>query len=278
MKWRKRGRSVPLSDAFAISFYSSISIYILVFRVYINIVGSGESEFFPVEILTTASIISAIIFIYQIYKKDILKIGKRNILYPCLLVTFFTYYLAENNWLLGRDDLTGVVAFGVITGLIFIITLINIYKINLKAGIIFGLGIIFLVIGTIVDASVDGFIPLGVGIGQAGLVEEVFELYASLFFLHSLVLLYFYSNTQDQLMVQNRRALAKTFMGTLVLSYANSLLLYDRQDPVPIQRILSGLLIVAFTLSVIYISFILKNPLQNSDVIDEKNYTLLKRG
>ncbi len=275
MNWPKWKQTGLLQKITAVFIYLVVFLYVLIFRVFVNIVGSGEPEFFPIEILTTACILAAIVFIYMIYKKDVLRIGKSNILYPILLVTFFSYYLAENNWLLGRDHLVGVVILGAIIGSVFIVTLLKIYKVSLEAGVIFGLAIFFLAFGTLIDASADGYIPADFGINRAGLIEEVFELYASMFILHSLILLHYFSNPQNYLNSKKRRTLAKVFMGASVLSYGNSLLLYNRGEPVPISRTLTGLFIIVLTLSIFYIYFIMKKSLQNSNDIDDKSYAFL---
>jgi hypothetical protein len=273
LKWEQNG-FLPKVSAFII--YLVVFLYILIFRIFNNVVGLGESEFFPIEIITTACILTAIIFIYFIYKKDLLKIGKSNILYSFLFVTFILYYLAENNWLLGRDHLVGVLVFGAIIGSVFMFSLFKIYNVNLEAGIIFGTAIIFLVFGTLVDASIDGYIPIDFGIDRVGLIEEVFELYASMFFLHSFIMLYFYSITQDNLDTIRRRTLIKIFMGTLLLGFGNSLLLQNRGESDSISRNLLGLLIIGLTLSMFYISFNMKKPSKNSNDIDNKNNALIR--
>jgi hypothetical protein len=201
-----------------------------------------------------------------------LEIGLNNILYPFLLITFILYYLGENNWLLGRDHLVGVLLFGAIIGLVLIITLLRIFKINFEAGAIFGIAIYFLVFGTIVDASIDGYFPFDLGLSHAGLIEEVFELFASMFFLHSLLLLCFNSRSNDNPIVIDRRIFVKIFTGALFLSYGNSLLLQNKGEPVPLSRNLVGILIIGLTLSMFYISFVKKSSSKSSEEDLDKNH------
>lgn len=200
----------------------------------------------------------------MIYKRDILNIGRKNILYPSLLMSFFAYYLAENNWLSGRDNMTGIAVFGAITGLILIITFLKIYRINSKIAIIFGMAITFLALSTIIDASVDGYVNVISGIGFMGLIEEVIELYASMFFLHSLILVYTNSNPHTCLKEKNWQPLIRIMMYAVVLSYFNSILLFDHSEQIPFQRLMVGFLMITVVLSVLFISFFMKRSQRNS--------------
>lgn len=253
MKWHNSGKAHLLPEAIAFIIYSLIFIYILVFRIYFNIVGPGESELFPVEILTTASIISVIVIIYMIFRNDILNIGKSNILYPCLLGTFFAYYLAESNWLPGRDKfLMGLFAYGLVIGLVFIITLKIIYNVDKISFLTFTMGILFLILGTSVDAMNDGVFVLYISLSRPGLLEEALELYGSLFFLHTFILLYFSSNKGIVSTINEWFTIIKIYIGSVIVSYGNSFLLIDREKQT-LTKISLGIFIVIFGLAVIFI-------------------------
>jgi hypothetical protein len=253
MKWHNNGKAHLLPEAIAVIIYSLIFIYILVFRIYFNIVGPGESELFPVEILTTASIISVIVIIYMIFRNDILNIGKSNILYPCLLGTFFAYYMAESDWLPGRDKfLMGLFAYGLVIGLVFIITLKIIYNVDKRAFLTFTLGILFLILGTSVDAMNDGVFVLYITLSRSGLLEEALELFGSLFFLHTFILLYFSSNKGIVSMINEWSTIIKIYIGSVIVSFGNSFLLIDREGQT-LTKIFLGIFIIIFGLTMILI-------------------------
>jgi hypothetical protein len=263
----------------ALFLYLAVLIYILVFRVYFDIVGNKETEYFPVEILTTACIICAIIFIYMIYYEEKLNIGRRNILYPLLIVTFCAYYLAENNWLLIRDHLLGTALFGGIAGLVLLLALWRMFSIDRKAGIVFFLGLSFLMLGTFVDASVDGLIPFKLGITHTAIIEEALELYAIMLLLHSLMLLYFGTKTDIPVLVQSRLDLVKIASGSLLFGLGNSFLLSDIGRITSIERMIFGLLIISIG-SVILFTFLrnrrgTKTPLRKSVVAAGTNVKLM---
>ncbi|UCE73387.1 MAG: hypothetical protein JSV56_10180 [Methanomassiliicoccales archaeon] len=264
----KKVPSTPMMKITAVFLYLSVLLYVLVFRVLFDIVGSNEPEYFPMEIITTACIICTIIFIYMIYYEEKLNIGRKNILYPLLIVTFCAYYLAENNWLLIRDYLLGTVIFGVVAGMVLLFALLRMFYIDQKVGFVFFLGLSFLMLGTFVDASVDGLIPINLGIAYTGIIEEVLELFASMLILHSFMLLYFGTKTDVPVMVKNRLDLVKIGSGSLLFGLGNSFLISDIGRIASIQRILFGLLIIAIG-SVVLFSYLrsrrrTKTPLDKS--------------
>ena len=253
-----------------ISLYFLILIYILIFRIFSNIITTNEPEYYPLEIITTIGIVLSIIIIYFIFKEDKLKIKKNNIFYPILLFTFVAYYLAENNWLLGRDALLGIVIYGGVFGLVLLFGMKYIYLVNKGAGFIFGFGIILLCFGTLADATVDGYVPLNLGINRIGLIEEVCELYASLLFLHSFLLIYFNGETEFPVLIKNKLDLTNMAVGAAVFGFGNSFLLENHNRPIPMERIFFGLMIIAFALAILIFNFKKLISIDNSqNTVDE---------
>jgi hypothetical protein len=265
---RKGEPRIQMVNVFAILIYLGAFLYIIIFRVLNEIVGSAEPEYFPIEILTTANVILVMIFIYMIHEEDKLKIGSKNILYLFLILTFLSYYLAENNWLPERSTKLGIVVYGTLIGMVFLLAIKRIYQLDKRACALLILGIGFIVSGTIVDASSDGNLPITLGISRIGLIEEVLELYASLFFLHCFSLLYFSSKAPQPIMVKRRLDIAVISLGGLFFGYGNSFFICDHGREPAIEQVMTGLSIVAFGL--VMVSMILVNrKLQKSNSSSE---------
>jgi hypothetical protein len=247
--------NVRLINIALIIFYVILLFYILIFRVFSNIIGSNESEYYPIEIITTMGVIFSIAIIFLISKENRLKLEKTYIFYPILIATFIAFYLAENNWLYGRETLVGVLIFGGIFSLVLVFCLKYIYLAKKEAGLIFGIGIFLLAFGTFIDMAVDGYIPLDVSILRFGYIEEICELYAILLFLHSFLMVYFNEETGFPIYIKNRIELTYIAMGSAVFGFGNSLLLMNNGRAPPIERTLLGLMIIGFALVILILNF-----------------------
>jgi hypothetical protein len=265
---RKGEPRIRMVNLFAIFIYLAAFTYIIIFRVLNEIVGSAEPEYFPIEILTTANVILVMIFIYLIYEEDKLKIGSKNILYLFLILTFMAYYLAENNWLPQRSTKLGIVVYGALIGMVFLLAIRRIYRVDRRACAILILGIGFLVSGTIVDASSDGNLPITFGISRVGLIEEVLELYASLFFLHCFSLLYFSSKAPQPVMVKRRLDIAVISLGGLFFGFGNSFFICDHGREPALEQVMLGLSIVTFGLIMVFM-ILVNRKLQKSNSTPE---------
>jgi hypothetical protein len=241
-------RSINLT---VISLYIILLGYIMIFRVFSNIIGTNEPEYYPMEMITTMCIVFSISIIYLISKEDKLDLKDGKIFYPLLLVTFGAYYLAENNWLLGRDALVGIIIYGGVSGLVLLFGLKYIYNIKKGAAIVFGLGIFLLCFGTFADATIDGYVNFNLDLVRVGLIEEICELFASVLFLHSFLLVYFTTRTRKPIFIKNRYDLSIMAMGAAVVGFGNSFLLESHNQPVPMERIAIGLVIITFALVII---------------------------
>jgi hypothetical protein len=271
--------NVRLINITLIILYIILLFYILIFRIFLNIIGSNESEYYPIEIITTMGVIFSIVIIFLISIENRLKLEKNYIFYPILIATFIAFYLGENNWLYGREAFVGVLIFGGVFGLVLIFGLKYVYSVKKEAGFIFGIGIFLLTFGTFIDTAVDGYIPLDLNILRIGSIEETCELYAVLLFLHSFLIVYFNEETGFPIYIKDRTELAYMAMGAAVFGFGNSLLLANNGRPAPIERILLGLMIIAFAMVILILNFrkLIYIGISKKPVDDKKKVINVKR-
>ena len=98
--------------------YMLVALYIILFRVIYNIVGPNEPEYYPLEIITTIAVILSIVLSSLIFYENKKQTGEIDKLYLVLFIFFIAYYLAENNWLFGREFFIGTVVYAIIAGIV----------------------------------------------------------------------------------------------------------------------------------------------------------------
>jgi hypothetical protein len=215
------------------------------------VVGSNEPEYYPLEIITTIAVILSIILSFLIFYEN----KERNLetynLYLLLLIFFIAYYLAENNWLYGRESAVGTITYAFFAGAVFLFTMMKTYNINKPIFLIFSCGVIFLAVGTIIDAIIDGYIPLTFNMRNRILFEEIPEAYASLFFLHSMLLFYFYLTQEKSSFVLDKVGTLIIVFSSIIIGYGNSYFLLEHGNPLDINRMVVGIILYLFGLLLI---------------------------
>lgn len=241
-------------DIFVLS-YLLVSIYIIFFRVLFDIVGSREPEYYPLEIATTIAIILTIILIFLIYYENKQFMEEHDNFYILLIIVFSAYFLAENNWLLGRESPVGTITFGVLVAFVFLIALMKLYRIDKSIFMLFLLGIILLFSGTLVDAMSDEIISVAFSKSDLLLLEEILEVFASLFFLHSMYLLYLHSTRENRLFQISKNEARLIVICASIMGYGNSFLLEDIGRPIPMYRIIIGIVLYLVGISILIFHF-----------------------
>lgn len=226
--------------------YIFIFVYIIFFRVIYNVVGSEEPEFYPMEVITTIIIILSIVVLYLIYYEHSNITGEPDLVYVLLFIFFCAYFLAENNWLFGRENIYGTVGYAIFSGIVFILTLSKTYSINRCVYIIFLLAVACLAIGSIIDAIIDGIIPITFNVYKRILYEEILEVYASLFFLHSILLLYLHITPEKVRFDLDKQGALIIVTSAIIIGYGNSYLLLDHGQAIQMSRLLIGIILYLF--------------------------------
>jgi len=290
--WGPRGRHhLPF-----VILYVSAFLYVLIFRVIYDIVPQHtETEFYPIEIMTTVMVLLSIIISYIIYLENREKcitlqngtsthesVRKGNRLLTqtmmnetepnaegrestykldrAVIVLFFMYYLAESNWLPGRDYTVGTVMYGIISLVVCKFILESMYSSDRTVFTLFLLGIICIVIGSFFDAMTDGKLPFMLVEGDSvpfsrTLFEEVPELYASILFLHSLFLRYFDITRDHTINPMDIKSASVLITSACFCGIGNSFFLLDRGQAISIIRLAIGLLIISVGVLLPYIYF-----------------------
>ncbi len=253
------------NDIFLLS-YIVVSIYIIFFRFFFDIVGSKEPEYYPLEIVTTIAIILTIILISLIYYENKKSMEENDSLYFGLIIVFFAYFLAENNWLLGRESPFGTIAFGMLAFLVFLFTLKRTYGIDTSVFSLLLLGVLFLLSGTLVDAMSDESISVAFSKSDLLLLEEIFEVFASLFFLHSMYLLYLHLTRKKRVFQISKNEAYLIVICASVMGYGNSFLLEDVGRPIPIYRIVIGVVLYLVGISILIFHFKFRTTKETEEI------------
>lgn len=167
--------------------YIAVIIYIITFRVILDII-TGPSENTPVEITTTIVLVITMIFAFNIFWifKD--KSEKHeNIIWLFALLFFFIFFCREMNIRYFHWSPIDVI------GLAFIlIATHHIWKIDKHTGLLCIIAVVILVVGVGFDNILDmNLISEQVIRRAVSILEESFELFAALFFLHTFLNLKF---------------------------------------------------------------------------------------
>jgi hypothetical protein len=239
-----------------ISIYILVALYVILFRVIYNIVGSNEPEYYPLEISTTIAVILSIVLSSLIFYENKKQTGEIDKLYLILFIFFIAYYLAENNWLFGREFFIGTVAYAIIAGIVFLLILARTYNLEKSVFLIFLLGVICLAIGTIIDGIIDDVIPLTLDISNRTLYEEVPEVYASLFFLHSLLFFYFYTTKEKSWFLLDNVGASIIVICSIIIGYGTSYFLLDHGRPIQLDRLVIGVILYLIGLFLVFGYFV----------------------
>ncbi|MCK5561580.1 MAG: hypothetical protein KAJ51_13340 [Thermoplasmata archaeon] len=249
-------RELKLENLIFILAYILIFVYILIFRLIYNVVGSGEPEYYPMEVITTIIIILSIVVSYLIYNEHQNNTGEHDLVFVLLFIFFCAYFLAENNWLFGRENVYGTVGYAIFSGIVFILVLSKTYPINRCVFIIFLLAVICLAIGSMIDAIIDGIIPITFNVYNRILYEEISEVYASLFFLHSILLLYLHVTHKKAGFDLDKQGTLIIVTSAIIIGCGNLYLLLDHGQPIQMGRLLIGIILYLFGLFVVIGYFI----------------------
>jgi hypothetical protein len=222
--------------------YILVAVYIILFRVVYNIVGSNEPEYYPLEIISTIAVILSIVISYLIFYENRQK-SEIDKIYLLLFVFFIAYYLAENNWLCGRESVIGTICYAIFASIVFLLMLYRTYDIEKTIFILFLLGTICLAIGTIIDAIIDDVLPLTLNLPNRILYEEISEVYASLLFLHSILILYFHITQEKCRFMLDDIGTSIIITCSIIIGYGNSYLLLDHGAPIRIDRLIIGIIL-----------------------------------
>jgi len=165
-----------------------------------------------------------------------------------IILLFFMFYLAENNWLPGREFTIGTAIYGLFGLVVCKYILERLYHSNRTAFFLFVLGIMSMATGASFDAMTDGKLPFKLFDGDdlpfsRTLLEEVPELYASIFFLHSLFLHYLDTTRDHARYPIDRTATSVLLTSAVLCGVGNSFFLEDHGKPIELTRLLIGLFI-----------------------------------
>jgi len=230
-------------------------IYIIIFRVIFDIVGSNEPEYYPIEIMTTIAVILTTVLAGLIYYEDRKKHNEANPLYMGLVIIFFAFFLAENNWLLGREEFIGTIIYSGVTAIIFLFVLRHLYALERNAFWMFFIGMALLGLSIFIDAVTDHNLPISFDHPKRLLFEEIPDLYASLFFLYSIFLLYSKITEKEQHFKIDRSGGTVIALSVIVIGYGNSYLLEDHGESIPAFRIAIGLIFYAVGVLILLVYF-----------------------
>jgi hypothetical protein len=219
------------------------------------------------EIISTCAVILSLIlsaFIYYEYREQT---GEKDRLYFLMIIIFIAYFLAENNWLLGREYFVGTVIYTCITGIVFLWFLKRLFTLDRLIFLIFLLGLAVLALSTIIDAINDDLLPITFDHPRRILFEEIPELFATILILHAMFLLYrLVTRTKCSFKLSQQDAMV--FLGSvIILGYGNTYLLEDEGQPIPFYRIIIGLILYLIGVLIPLIYFKYPNLLKKLDFI-----------
>jgi hypothetical protein len=226
-----------------ISIYIIVAIYIILFRFIYDIVGSDEPEYYPMEIITTITVIISVVISYLIFYENKKQTSEIDKVYLLLFIFYIAYFLAENNWLSGRESGAGTFCYAIFAGIIFLLMLVRTYNLDRSIFILFLMGTISLAIGSIIDAIIDEVIPLTLNLNNRILYEEIPEVYASLFFLHSILMLYIHITQEKCRFMLDDIGASMIIICSIIIGYGNSYLLLDHGAPLRIDRLIIGIIL-----------------------------------
>jgi hypothetical protein len=126
------------------------------------------------------------------------------------------------------------------------------YSVDKSIFAIFLLGTICLAIGTIIDAIIDELIPLTLNLTNRILYEEIPEVYASLFFLHSILILYFHITQEKSRFELDDIGASIIIICSIIIGYGNSYFLLDHGAPIRIERLIIGLVLCLTGLIIVF--------------------------
>ena len=238
-------------------FLIAAAIYIVIFRVMFDIVGANEPEYYPIEVMTTIAVILTTVLAGLIFYEDRKKNNKTDPLYLCLVIIFFAFFLAENNWLLGREYFLGTIIYSGVTAILFLFVLKHLFSIERNAFYMFFLGMILLGLSIFIDAVTDHNLPITFDNPKRLLIEEIPDLYASLFFLYSMYLLYSKITEKTRYFHIDRTGGFVVVISAIVLGYGNTYLLEEHDNPIPVIRIMIGLIMyfIGISIPIIYFKY-----------------------
>ncbi|UCH89951.1 MAG: hypothetical protein JSV49_04710 [Thermoplasmata archaeon] len=219
--------------------------------------GTAEPEYYPLEIITTIAVILTFILTALIYYEHREHTGEKNILYFGMIIVFFMYFLAENNWLLGREYFTGTIIYSLIMVIFFAIFLKHSFSVDKKIFLLFLVGMIALAISMVIDGIIDGNIPIEFNYNRRILLEEIAEAYAAILFLHSIFILYLHTIREKCSFQISRNGAAYLVGVAVILGYGNTFLLEDSGQPIPLFRIIIGIVfyIIGLILALLYFKY-----------------------
>lgn len=171
--------------------YIVLLIYIIIGRVYLNVVKGLISEHTPIEIVTPIVLIITIIFsalIFSKIKDDIVKLDRIILIFGIIFLSIF--FARELNIRYFHWSPLDVIGF-----VFLIIFAHRLWQVNKYTGYFFIFGILAILIAQVTDNLLDAEILSDPGIiRNIGIVEESSELYASIFFLNSISYLWIMIN------------------------------------------------------------------------------------
>ncbi len=195
------------------------------------------------EVITTIAIVLSIVLSYLIYYEHRKTTGEKDSVYILLLIFFSAYFLAENNWLLGREFREGTVVYGIFAIIVFIMALKRTFGLNETVFYLFLIGVVSLGLGTFMDAMNDNLLPFAFKPPNRILLEEIPEIFAALFFLHSMLLLYLHIIKDKCWFILDKAGAAIIITAVIIIGYGNTFLLEDHDQPIPFVRVMFGMII-----------------------------------
>jgi len=215
--------------------YISISLYIIIFRVILDII-TLKSEWTPVEVASVIFMILTTIVAFIIHYENKVRTHRVNRLYSLLFLVFLLHSLGEAGLLIGRESLPGYVLFGSLAFGTYYLTLEHTYPLDKAIFFTFFLGVLFLLIGFGFDSMEEGRLPFELISSDhqfKSLFEEVPELFSGIFFLHSMCLLYRLETRESMVLNISRNGWYLMILGGIFLGTGSSNFqkLEHRDDP-----------------------------------------------